>query len=126
MLAPPVARNDETGLKDLDASGRAIEHVGARAAVRIASQPARIDQVDGDPVIEQFYAGRVEHPLGQLRDDGLAGGIGYMQYTPDPVSALTGQVVFVVGGIEVDALLDEAADGGWSPRDGEFHDLPVA
>ncbi|MNO99135.1 hypothetical protein D3C76_909000 [compost metagenome] len=123
----------ETGAVGVDFTGATVEHVGTQAAIAFKAQALFGNQVDCDPLFQQFDV-RPLLGLGEQRPENRrAGGIGGMDDAPMAVSALTGQVelesaifgagLFIAG--KRHALVDQPLNGLSAVLDGKAHGVFV-
>ena len=95
LLAPPVASTTKR-LKHLHVPRRAVQHVSTGAAARVAAQLGKVDQVDGEAVVDELDVGMIEHSLCQRFGQRLAGCVRHVQHAALAVAAFAGEVVLVV------------------------------
>src|SRR5450830_1617513 len=123
-----------TGAVGVDFAAVAVEHVGAEAALARQAQAFLGDQVDGDPLLQQFDVRALAGLFEQGLEDRGPGGVGGVDDAPMAVPAFAGQVELEAAVISArviitgkrHTLVDQPLNGFAAMFDGKAHRVFVA
>ncbi|MCY1422382.1 hypothetical protein D9M71_380590 [compost metagenome] len=124
----------KAGAVGIDFAGAAIEHIGAEAAITFESQAFLGNQVNRNPLLQQFDVRSFPGLVEQGGENGSAGGIGGVDDAPMAVTALAGEVelepaifvtrLFIAG--KGHALVDQPLNRFPAVLDGKAHRVFMA